>query len=407
MKSDIYNENDNVYLNIVFNHPFVTYPTGPTGQSYDETPSYAIYNVTKDLPIVDKASDYYCSVIRFTIPLDTIPIMIMPIIPNQGNNNLTPFRIGILYNGVYTSVNILYIQRHGYNTGPTQDQQVQVVTPYYFCYSYDVLISMINDSLQTAIINSGIQALFPGVRLAWFSLNDSTNLINLYVHHVFTDYPIPTPAVSTPIIYINAALKVYLDGFDYNFYGYNQPYGFEFAFILQSLTTTAPIINNVPTPDQAYALYNIPVSPPVYYIFIQEYQAIQAWSSLRKILVTTNTIPIVKEFEPPNFNSKVINTDGYSSGLVAGVPIITDFVPQINNIGESRSVAYYVPTSQYRLIDMISDNPIKKIDLNIYWQDKNGTIYPLDISVFEQASMKLAFIRKSLYKSKANTLLLK
>jgi hypothetical protein len=414
--NEIYKENDNVYLNIIFTHPFVTFPTNNTLPSSGEKPSIATYNVTKNTAIVDRASDYYCSVIRFTIPLDTIPIMIMPVIPNQINPNLTPFIVGIFYNGVYTPVSLIYQNAHPNDQIPVQNVPMrQLVTPYYFCYSYNILINMMNYGLQQALNVSGVQALFPNIRLAWFSLNDTSNLISLYVHHVFTDYPILAPAVTTPLIYVNSALKVYFDAFNYNFYGYDQPNGFEFSFILQTLYSPQPplppgaLINVTPTPDQAYGLYNMPpiIAPaviPTYYVFTQEYQAIQTWSSLRKILITTSNIPISNEFEPPVFYD---SSGQYNLGNTASFPILTDFIPQINNIGESRSVAYYVPTSQYRLIDMLSEQALYKIDLNIYWQDKLGNTYPLDISLFEQASIKLAFIRKSLYKNTVNTLLLK
>jgi hypothetical protein len=82
----------------------------------------------------------------------------------------------------------------------------------------------------------------------------------------------------------------------------------------------------------------------------------------------------------------------------SSLPIITDFIPNINSPGESRSIAYYNPTSQYRLIDMVSDTPLQKINLKIYWVDISNNIYPLYVSVAQQASIKLAFIRKSLYK---------
>jgi hypothetical protein len=408
--------NDNVYLNIIFNHPLANYPVTNTLAPSGEQPIIAIYNVTKTIPIVDKASDYYCSVIRFTIPLDTIPIMIMPIIPAtttlnpQPNSNLTPFIIGIFYNGVYTPISLIYRGAHPNSSIPVQNiVGRQVITPYYFVYSYNLFINMINYGLQQALDSSGVQALVPGVKLAWFSINDEGDLIYLYVHRIFTDYPVFSPAVTTPLIYVNTALRVYIDAFNYNFYGYDQINGFDFSFILQNLYPVVPTTTLSPTPDQAYGLYNMPpiIAPatiPTYNIFRQEYASIQNWSSLRKILIISNTIPIAKEFEPPIL---YYSDSQYTEGTAPSFPILSDYIPQLNNIGESRSVAYYIPTSQYRLIDLISDQPIFKVDLNIYWQDKQGNTYPLDISLFEQASVKLAFIHKSVYKSKANTLLLK
>ena len=86
-------------------------------------------------------------------------------------------------------------------------------------------------------------------------------------------------------------------------------------------------------------------------------------------------------------------------------PILTDFVPNISAAaGESRSIAYYVPTSQYRLVDLISTNPLQKIDIRIFWEDRDGNLYPLEISIFQQASLKLGFFKKSLYNSGSSLL---
>jgi hypothetical protein len=398
---EYYYERDNIYLNVIFTHGYTSFPTNNTLRAIGETPKVASINVGKETPIIIKASDYYCSVIRFTIPLDTIPIMIMPVIPNQTNSNLTPFIIGIFYNGAYTPINLIYQNAHPNLPVPIQNIPYrQVITPYYFVYSYNLFINMLNYALQLALDTSGVQALFPGVKLAWFSLNDPTNLISLYVHHVFTDFSAPSPAINTPIIYINTPLKVFLDSWNYNFYGYDQLNGFEFSFILQNKYPVIATSTLTPTPDQAYGLYNnVPSIPPIYNVFTQEYKSIQLWSSLRKIFITSGTIPIGYEFEPP-VASPTNPGITFNSSSNPSLPILTDFIPLINDIGESRSIAYYIPSPQYRLIDMISDTNIQNIDLNIYWQDKLGNTYPLDISLFEQASVKLGFFRKSLYKDK-------
>ena len=93
--SNIVRENDNVYLNVVIDHPIPIYNTGlvpPLIVNSFGVP--AEYNVTKTLPIIDKASDFYCSIIRFDIPFNSIPLFIMPIVANQSNANLTPMVIG-------------------------------------------------------------------------------------------------------------------------------------------------------------------------------------------------------------------------------------------------------------------------------------------------------------------------
>lgn len=369
---NIYKENDNIYLNVTITN------TNTTSQGIiDENPIAGVYDVTKTLPILDKASNYYCSIIRFDIPLNLIPIFIMPIVPAstfinpQPNRNLTPLIIGITYLGVDYPVNIIYVPENTLNAPSQNVVGQQVITPYYFVYTYQNLIESINTALGTAITNSG----FPlaGSQTPFFFLDHNTQLIKLVVPNSFTT------GVNHPTIFMNELLLAnYLETFEGQFIGYNQPNGKDFIFDLDN-----------PTPDQAYGLFNtVPTTPPVYWIFSQEYTILNYWTSLRKIIISTTTIPIVNEFI----------SLGNNSGVAGSFPIITDFTPALEFAGQSRSVAYYYPTSQYRLVDMISDTPLYKINLILYWEDKLGNLFPIYISRYQQANIKIAFLRKSLYK---------
>lgn len=371
-----YKHNDNIYLNVVFSHsPPIYSGTNPT-IIINEEPEIADYNVTKTLPLLDKASDYFASVIRFDIPLSEIPIMVMPIIPNQADNDKTPFIIGILENNVHYQYNIEYISDNTLN-GPLQNQSTQVITPYYYCYTYQVLLNMLNATLGKLYIDSGLSVAWTKTQSPFFYLNPVTQLISLVVYQGFTT--IIAPIADVPSIYINEPLVNYLNSFELSFQGYNKQYGEDYVFILTG---------NVP--KQAYYLPGTDpyTTTPTYYEFIEQYNTLQYWSSLRKLVITTNTIPINNEFVP----SGILN-----SGISTGQPILTDFVPNIEFSGQSRAIAYYNPTSQYRLVDLISDIPLQKIDLRINWQDILGNLYPLYISLFQQASLKIAFIRKDLY----------
>ena len=147
-------ETDNVYLNVIFENS----STGAPGSRQSSIPLQ--YNVTKTLPILDKCSDYYCSIIRFDIPLGEIPIIIVPVIPNQTpptNPNLTPWVIGINtgsdnhIGGTDFPVSVIYSPNDLdplFNPPPEQNQPTQIITPYYFCYDFQNIINDINYALQ-------------------------------------------------------------------------------------------------------------------------------------------------------------------------------------------------------------------------------------------------------------------
>ncbi len=406
-------EIDNIYLNVVINHEGLTttYPNGPTGTVVEvgAKDTNSEYDVTKTIPILDKCSDYYCSIVRFSIPLDTVPLMIMPIVPNQirmgvpphTDPNLTPLIIGIRFGGVNYSLNLEYVSRANpiLFPPPEQDLPLQVITPYYFVFSYQVLIDMLNTALQQLLINSGIAALLPAPptpplinpNQPFFFLDPDTNLISLVYPKYFAN--ITSPLTTLPVIFINSLLKNYLDSFDFFFFQFDQPQGRDFDFVLVE-----------PTPDKIYYPPNFvlpanataaPVqSPIIFYREEQEYSVLEYWSSLRKIIIATNTIPINTEYVP----SPGLGLNG-NGGSNVSFPIISDFIPNIDqSAGISRSIAFYLPQAQYRLVDMISDNPLQKIDLKLFWQDIAGNLYPLTVSAFQQSEIKLGFFRKSLYK---------
>jgi hypothetical protein len=379
----IYRENDNVYLNVVFDHNGVSFPIDnpPILPIINENSQVSDYNVTKTIPILSKASDFYCSVIRFEIPLDTIPLFIIPIVPNQPNPNLTPLVIGINVAGVNYPQRLIYTPSNNIQP-PIQNKPIQVITDYYYDYSIQHFVDMLNTALGFAWISSGLPLTYLGYTFPWFFYDSITSLMSLVVPEYFTR--IIAPLIDIPIIYMNEPLQSYLSSFNLKFIGYSQPFGREYDFIL-----------NFPTPDKRFI---VPGDPLIYYKIVEDYSITEYFVALRKIIIATNTIPISNEFIPVPGNN--------DSGIAASFPILTDFTPQINLAGQSRSIAYYIPTSQYRLVDLIADVPLQKIDLKIYWVDITGNINPLLISVFQQASIKLAFLRKTLYKN-MNQLLLK
>lgn len=415
--------NDNTYINVVIDHPEPTYnvgrgaPQGPIVYLSNDLPIAADYGVTKTEPILSNCSEYYCSVTRFTIPLDQVPLLICPIVPNQitllgsSNPNLTPLIIGIQNgpDGVpasFFSGNVIYAPQNNFPP-PIQNQPLQVITPYYYMFAYQELLSMINFQLGLLYISSGLAALFPGYIAPYFIFNPVTNLISIVVPSFFVF--LTAPLLDIPRIYMNNELTTFLDSFNLSFnvssnngspnifgndsyFVFTQTASEEFQFFPSGVTVPA---TTIPPAFPARSLY---------YKFPQQYPTLEYWSSLRKIIITSNTIPVKNEYVPATNNlQNAINVD--QSGVNVSYPILTDFVPNISAAaGESRSIAYYVPTSQYRLVDLISTNPLQKIDIRIFWEDRDGNLYPLEISIFQQASLKLGFFKKSLYNSGSSLL---
>jgi hypothetical protein len=369
---------NNVYVNIVItNNPTngPSPPTIPNNFSLIE----AMYSVTNTLEILRKASDWFASIIRFVVPAGTVPLFIMPIVPNQSNPNLTPMVIGITVSGTDYPVNVIYVPSNPTIPAPVQNLTYQVVSQYYYVYAYQNLIDAFNTALATAYTHAGSPG---GAGAPYFFYTSSTQLISLVLPTAFV------AAVGTPQVYINSYSRIYLDAFNFQSIGINTPTGKDNIFITNDLNQN----NTAPNPPFTISSY----------ILTQEYVYINSWSSLRKIVVTSLSLPVRSEYIPSQQGNGNLGQD-----VSATLPIVTDFVPNLEFAGQERSNFYYYPQSQYRIIDMLSDTPLTKIDLSFYWEDKVGNLYPILIPSGQQVSAKIAFVKKSLYGSPGNQLLLK
>lgn len=386
---EIYTENDNTYVNISF-----TKIAGNTDRTIALN-----YNVTKTAPVLDDASKYYATVVKFDIPLSQLPTCICPIVPNQANSNLTPIQVGIRYLGVNYLESVIYVPQN-LNPAPSQlGSTTQIVTPYYFMYSYDQMITMINTALRAAFIAAGLNA--PGTGIAniapYFVFEPETGLFSLIVNNSFN-------APAGPQVIFNFALFQFLDNFDITqitapVIGTNAIYAFvvfglvneSFAYNYYGITPPATIA----PPFPASAPPTFPVIPqPYFYKITQDSISVSTWNPVRKILFLTTALPITYEVTPAGTNTSNAN------GVYNSLNVLTDFTPQITDSKDSSSVAYFAASGYggYRLADMVTNQPLYKIDVRVVWQDLANNIYDMVIDEFSQANIKLGFIRKSLYK---------
>ena len=114
----------------------------------------------------------------------------------------------------------------------------------------------------------------------------------------------------------------------------------------------------------------------------QDFVGLYAWNPFKKIVITTGTLPVQSEF-----------TKGSGD---ATRKILTDFSPS-NDITDQRSVYQYFPRAQYRLVDLLTDSPIRQIDFKVWWEDIDGKLTLIKIPWNSELNMKFAFIKKTMF----------
>lgn len=117
-----------------------------------------------------------------------------------------------------------------------------------------------------------------------------------------------------------------------------------------------------------------------------QYESTCAWYFVEKILLLSNSLFVRNEF---------VSGEGNGTASNVNLPIITDFSINIsNNPGDNPSCrVVYVPTAQYRMLDLLGDDPISTIDIEFALRSRSGQVFPLYLSPGNDFSVSLAFIR--------------
>lgn len=403
------NSSDAVYLNVTFSNPT---PYESDGVTPRPDPFIARYNKTKTEPIVGKANDYYLTPLRFDLPLTEVPLFIYPVKPNQPatTGQESTCLIGIEYGGIdydsslrFDEQGVLAPQENNpapISYAPIVNQNKmaeQIVTDYYYVFSYQYMITSINNALIRAFNASGVGTVMSGlggveiIPRLYYSEAESR------IHLVVTEAFMQTGAE----IYFNEALFRFLDGFPLRALGYRgvnpqKNYFFRLIRNYQKYNTyVAP--PGVPSGIGIGGYYdNITAPIPIntYWDYEQEYFANYLWFSLKRLVIVSGSIPIVSE-NIPVFQG-IDGTGIVQTGEFSNLPIISDFVPIIESAKDPRSIAYFLPSAQYKLIDMKASTGITKIDIQVYWEDTLGRLFPLYLPSTQTGSIKFGFIKKTL-----------
>jgi hypothetical protein len=146
---------------------------------------------------------------------------------------------------------------------------------------------------------------------------------------------------------------------------------------LQTITLSAPGV--VPVVSyRAMSLY-------------QEVSNIANWTPITSIVFVSATLPIVPNqvSTPVVFNNSQQISLGGNNAAVSN--IITDLVVQT---GEYRPNLVYIPSAEYRLVTLRGNQPLKNLDLQIFYRIKTGQLVPFRLGSGQTVTMKIAFLKK-------------
>lgn len=365
-KSEMHFQDEHIYYNInIYNG------------SDSTNNSIAYFSEERTEPILYNPEDYHLSVVRMEIPLSTIPIFYFPLIVGTNNPDNNFFRIFLRFNGVnYPNNNGQGITYITLNSTPGFIPSI---------YSYHHFVNLINVALSDAF-NS-----IPGPILAILSAvpyNINTPPIMLYDQNTklfkiiaqsisglngYNNGPINGPSTNTLEIWFNGNLFTYFEYFESFFRGFPS----DLSTTIDSQRNFQIIVRNY---GDNYVSNNL--------IITQEIQGLFLLNSLRKIILTTDSIPVKRE-----------NIATFTeSGNPTTRSILSDFEPSIDINTNSRETVQYIPTAEYRLVDMLGNNPLRRLSIQIFWEDQRQKLYPIFIPPYKGITVKILFRKKSVIK---------
>lgn len=358
--------------------PFhVYFDINAVNQNGNTTAAQLNYNETRNAPYIMCPEKYFISVVRFDISTN-LPVFIPKLLLNQSDANLLDYNMWIHSSAASKTATINFEwTTQGVSPVPSPDappnytyQQLQ--NDYYYCYSFNYFLNLMNVQIAAALTAASITTL-----KVWFTMDAAT--LNLQLNFTATGGDMPE-------FFISPTLK--------------------------NLMSSFPLaINPIPlvsSPPSAYEImwYNASgaaLTTP--FVINTETSPFPAWNPVSSIVFTTVTLPVIPTNESLpivyGINTQFGNSTASNNNSAT---VITDFVVDIGPNSLYNPNVQYLPTAEYRLNDMYGNSPLVNLDLQVWWKDKYNNLYPLLIPAGGSASIKIMFRKKNYSTSSKNVI---
>lgn len=337
----------------------------------------AQYNETRTIPWLYNPNLYYGSIVQFNIQNTDVPVIDVVIEPNQGNLNLTIYSIMLEYNGTQIFQPVIYSPQDTTSIPPLPPNQYpdgfqESDTGYYQIYSYGYFCQLVNNAFQSAY--NQLQINFPSLPNDGFPLIKFNSTTKLF--YINCDPNLYDQGLTTPInIYLNSPLYHLYVSFP------NQKYYFNSSSYHKILvnSTTSILNNNILT-------------------IAQELESINLWSQVASLVITTQTIPIIRSqtFSPALFYNGTIEPSYNNSETQS---ILLEY--SVEDSIYTRNIVYN-PTAQYRLFELDGINPLYNLDFKFFYRSTFGYMNPIYLNSGSSLSVKIGFFKKSKFDNLKN-----
>ena len=325
-------------------------------------PILAQINDTRSSAILQRACDYRCSIIRFSVNGSLLPLLVPRMISFAPPT--TAYSLTLSLGASSFAAPVLF----------TAPQNNQIRFAYYY---FNAFLDDLNAAFSAAYV--GLTALagpLPAPQAPVMIWDPQSKLFTI----AFNDSYLAPPLAIT--ISMNYELFNLFQSFQAVFNGYNAPFGRDYDLIITRGNTISAI-----APGSLSALASA-LTPPILELQ-QEFSSLSNWSPVASFYFTSYQIPVKNENIPTlSSANQSVNVSNNS------LPIVTDFEPVAGSDSEfNRGATQYLPSAQYRYLTLESDISLNTIDLQCFWTDRAGESFPLLIDLGYYMSVKILFER--------------
>ena len=350
----------------------------------------AQYQDAREQAYLHNPDKYNLSVVRWTADTASLPVWRCSIQKDAPSPNLSIYSITLTYNGIPYQVYLNYEPQSKATPVPGApiDQRVGLqsnLNLYYDVYSYQYVVYLFNQTFKAvfALLPPAIQALtFPPS----FIYNPDLKTVSLYCDQ---DYYSNTNTVTAQIsIFFNPATAGMFSSLPFYINKFIDTNGQNFQVITDifGISNTSPF---PPTSVPGDGVYQYTAD-----VIYQEYSTISQWNPVCSMVITSTTLPV----SPTCISGTVQATDinGFAANLSNGLqnnavlPIITDYATDTSASGY-KPYLYYVPSAEYRRIQLIGGTALTNIDLSLFWKGRDGQLNAFILSGGATITVKLLF----------------
>jgi hypothetical protein len=396
-------------------------PSQTTAQAAQ--PNRLTFTEIRSSPIIDNPSDYFLSIVRFS--LDTagsMPLFIPQIELNNSAGgtpwNNTVYYITVEYNPpaapadrLIKKSRVIWVPQSAIYPAPgVVPATIQANTePYYWCNNIQSFICMMNEALELAyldIITQAAAAVPPIVLPAtWIAGNNpyflwdapSAKLTYVAPALVFQQECLGNGTASGFVYFNNPLFTLFSSMQTFHNYTYNpSPTSIndtEANYLLKVFNKKGGVGDNYIPAEAAAGT----TGPPYNALFMEQpYSTGATLCPIQSLVFTTTLVPVLPQLiGVPRSLSDNVGTGGATGQNDNISNEITDLVVNLVNGTEYFPNVLYLPTAEYRLIDLQSNAPLYGIQINVLWKDVYGIQHDFFLQNGCSCSLKVMFRKKN------------